>query len=32
MNPNGDSGGDGKCESSDTEDKSDCSSSEHMDL
>ena len=32
MNPDGDSGGDGECESSDTEDRSDCSSSEDMDL
>jgi len=26
MNPEGDSGGDGECESSDTEDRCDCSS------
>ena len=32
MNPDGDSGGDGECESSDTEDRSNCSSSEDMDL
>ena len=30
MNPEGESGGDGKGESSDTEDRSDCSSSEDM--
>jgi len=32
MNPDGNSGGDGECESSDTEDRSNCSSSEDMDL
>jgi len=33
MNPDGNSGGrDGKCESGDTENRSDCSSSEDMDL
>jgi len=32
MNPEGDSGGDGERESCDTEDRSDCSSSEDMDL
>ena len=32
MNPDGDSGGDGERESSDTKDRSDCSSSEDMDL
>jgi len=32
MNPEGDSGGDGEHESCDTEDRSDCSSSEDMDL
>ena len=32
MNPEGDSGGDGECESCDTMDRSDCSSSEDMDL
>lgn len=32
MNPEGDSGGEGECESGDTEDRSDCSSSEDMDL
>jgi hypothetical protein len=32
MNPEGSSGGDGKCESSDTEDRSGCSSSDDMDL
>ena len=32
MNPDGNSGGDGERESSDTEDGSDCSSSEDMDL
>jgi len=32
MNPDGDRGGDGECESSDTENRSDCSSSEDMDL
>jgi len=32
MNPEGNSGGDGECEISDTEDWSDCSSSEDMDL
>ena len=32
VNPDGDSGGDGECESSDTEDRSDCSSSEDVDL
>jgi len=32
MNTDGDSGGDGEFESSDTEDRSDCSSSEDMDL
>ena len=32
MNPDGDSGGDGECESTGTEDRSDCSSSEDMDM
>jgi len=32
MNPEGDSGGDGEHESSDTEDRSDCLSSDDMDL
>jgi len=32
MNPEVDSGGDGEHESCDTEDRSDCSSSEDMDL
>jgi len=32
MNPDSDSGDDGKRESSDTEDRSDCSSSDGMDL
>jgi hypothetical protein len=32
MNPEGDSGGDGEHESSDTENRCDCSSSEDMDL
>jgi len=32
MNREGDSGGDGECESLDTEDRSDCSSSEDFDL
>ena len=32
MNPDGDTGGDGERESSDTEDRCDCSSSEDMDL
>jgi hypothetical protein len=32
MNPDGDSGGDGECESGDTEDRSDYSSSEDIDL
>jgi len=32
MNPDGDGGGDIECESSDTEDRSDCSSSEDMDF
>ena len=32
LNPEGDSGGDGEHESSDTEDRSDCSSSEDVDL
>jgi len=32
MNPEVDSGDDGKCESSDTEDRSGCSSSDDMDL
>ena len=32
MNPNGNSGDDGESESSDTEDRSNCSSSEDMDL
>ena len=32
MNPDGNSGGDGERESSDTNDRSDCSSSEDMDL
>jgi hypothetical protein len=32
MNPEGDRGGDGERESCDTEDRSDCSSSEDMDL
>jgi len=32
MNPEGDSGGDGEHESSDTEDRSNCSSSEDKDL
>jgi len=32
MNPNGDSGGDREHESTDTEDRSDCSPSEDMDL
>jgi len=32
MNSDGNSGGDGECEGSDTEDRSDCSSSEDMDL
>jgi len=32
MNPEGDSGGDGECESCDTKDRSVCSSSEDMDL
>ncbi len=32
MNPDGDIGGDGEHESSDTDDRSDCSSSEDMDL
>ena len=32
MNPEGDSGGDGERESGDTEDRSDCLSSEDMDL
>ena len=32
MNPDGDSGGDGECESSDKKDRSDCSSSEDMGL
>jgi len=32
MNPEGDSGGDGECECTDTVDSSDCSSSDDMDL
>ncbi len=32
MNPDGDSGGDGERESTGTEDRSDCSSSEDMDM
>jgi len=32
MSPEGDSGGDGEHESSDTEDRSDCQSREDMDL
>jgi len=32
MNPNGDSGGNGERESTDTADRSDCSPSEDMDL
>jgi hypothetical protein len=32
MNPDGDSGRDGECESSDTEDRNHCSSSEDMDM
>jgi len=32
MNPDGDSGGDGERESSDTENRSDCSSSVDVDL
>ena len=32
MNPDGDSGDDGERESSDTEERNDCSSSEDMDL
>ena len=32
MNPGGNTGGDGECESSDTDDRSDCSSIEDMDL
>ena len=32
MNPDGNSGGDGECESSDTKDRSNCSSKEDMDL
>ena len=32
MNPDGDTGGDGERESGDTDDRSECSSSEDMDL
>jgi len=32
MNPDGNSGGDGERESSDTKDRSDCSSNDDMDL
>jgi hypothetical protein len=32
INPDGNSDGDGECESSDMKDRSECSSSEYMDL